>query len=101
MGILEFGALLWSFATFAMAAAAYLFRYRVSIDTVGITCGAFFKRHIALSDIRSVKYVRGERSSTLTLRLHHGRAIQFSGLLGDFQSLLDTLHTATPGVEWQ
>jgi hypothetical protein len=82
--------MIWLVAGAGLAAAAYFFRYRVTVGTSTLEFGAWNPVSIPLSDIVDTDVVAG-RSRTLIVYLRDGRRLTFSGMLGDFASLAATL----------
>jgi hypothetical protein len=82
----------WTFAPFwlgAFAAAAYFFRYRVIVGKDSLTCGAFLRSVVPFSEIIDFDVLQGRSSSELWVYLKSGKRLKFSGLLGDFDDLVD------------
>ena len=88
-----------AFAACAFAAAAYFFRFRVVVGDTTLTFGSFHREQIALSDVIDTDIISG-RSPELIVYVRGGRRVKFSGMLGDFADLADTVSvrsTGTPG----
>ncbi|MEO6969135.1 MAG: hypothetical protein ABI132_11880 [Rhodanobacteraceae bacterium] len=93
MDLLTFSLPFLGFAAFAFFMGIYFFRYRVVLNRETLTIGAFFKKVTKISDIAEVRFQRENRTNQLIVLLRNGCKITFSGMLGDFQSLVSTLST--------
>jgi hypothetical protein len=86
-----------TFATCAFAAAAYVCRFRVIVGDTTLTFGSFHREQIALSDVIDTDIVSG-RSPELIVYVRGGRRVKFSGMLGDFADLADTVRVRCAGT---
>jgi hypothetical protein len=85
-----------AFAAGAFAAATYFFRYRVVVSDTTLTYGTFGQTSVPLTDVMDCLVTVG-RNQEMTVYLRDGRRVKFSGMLGDFGSLVSTLNNRRGG----
>jgi hypothetical protein len=86
----------WAFAACAFAAATYFLRYRVIVSDTTLTYGTFGQTSVLLTDVMDSLVTAG-RNQEMTVYLRDGRRVKFSGMLGDFGSLVSTLNNRRGG----
>lgn len=85
-----------AFAACAFAAATYFFRYRVVVSDTTLTYGTLGQTSVPLTDVMDSLVTAG-RNQEMTVYLRDGRRVKFSGMLGDFGSLVSTINNRRAG----
>jgi hypothetical protein len=91
----------WSFSPFwlsAFIAAVFVFRYRVIVRDEALTYGAFRRRVISFSEVIDFDVLRGQKSSELWVYLKSGKRLKFSGMLSDFDQLVEMIDSHMAGL---
>jgi hypothetical protein len=81
----------WLFSLVMFASAIYILKYRLTMHANYFSDGAFTQRTIQFRDIASTTVQRGASISGLYITLSSGKKIRFSGMLGDFETLVDRM----------
>ena len=75
------------------AFALYLRRYRVTVGTEGFSVRGLMETQYLIVDIASARpLMAGGGGRAYEIRMRNGKKLQFSGLLTDFDTLVDLLH---------
>jgi small nuclear ribonucleoprotein (snRNP)-like protein len=86
----------WCFSPFwlsAFIAAVFFFRYRVVVRDQTLTYGGFHRRVVPFSEVIDFDVLRGLRSSELWVYLKNGKRLSFSGMLSDFDVLVQMVES--------
>jgi hypothetical protein len=78
--------------------AAFFFRYRVIVRDKTLTYGAFRRRVIPFSEVIDFDVIQGKQSSELWVYLKSGGRLKFSGMLSDFDELVDMVDDQMAGL---
>ena len=83
--------MLFGLAVGVCAIAAH--RYTVTVESDGVTIGAFRKRHFLISEVTKIEVVTGKgNSKTAIVTLSSGKSVQMIGFPTDFRELVDDLN---------
>ena len=91
----------WELSPFwllAFTASAFFFRYRVIIRDKTLTYGAFRRKVIPFSEVIDFDVIKGKQSSELWVYLKNGKRLKFSGMLSDFDELVDMVEDQMAGL---
>jgi hypothetical protein len=91
----------WELSPFwllAFVASAFFFCYRVIVRDKTLIYGAFRRNVIPFSEVIDFDVIEGRRSSELWVYLKNGNRLKFSGMLGDFDELVDKVEDQMAGL---
>jgi len=91
----------WEFSPFwllAFSASVFFFRYRVIVRDKTLIYGAFRQRITPFSEVIDFDVIQGKQSSELWVYLSDGKRLKFSGMLSDFDELVDMVDDQMAGL---
>lgn len=79
------------FSCGAFLASIYFSRYRVVVTKETLTVGAFRRRAVSFSDVVDWDRLEGRYDDELLVYLRDNKRLRFSGLLSDFDTLVELI----------